>query len=174
MYYEDVFSRLNSEGVRYLVVGGVAVNLHGVPRMTADLGLMVDTSSENISRLVKALEFLDYKPRAPVDPRDLIDPDIRRQWREQKHMMVFSFYQISTPYHQVDIFLENPINFEDTYGRKEIMNAEGLEVPVIAIDHLILMKSLADRKQDKADIEALEAVKKIKEKEKKDGENRKG
>jgi hypothetical protein len=41
MYYEDVFKKLDEKGIRYLVVGGVALVLHGVIRLTADLDLLV-------------------------------------------------------------------------------------------------------------------------------------
>lgn len=54
MYYEDVFSELNKSKVKYLVTGGVALNLHGIPRMTADLDLMVDSKRGNLMKLVKA------------------------------------------------------------------------------------------------------------------------
>lgn len=78
-------------------------------------------------------------------------------------MVVYSFYQVSIPYHQVDIFLENPIDFETAYQAKQIMGVEYLSIPVISLEHLIQLKSLTERKQNKADIEALEKVKKIKE-----------
>lgn len=169
MYYEDVFSQLNAMEVRYLVVGGMAVNLHGVPRMTADLDLMIDLSPLNIAKLVDAFTTLGYSSKAPVDPKDLIDPKNRKKWQEEKHMVVFSFYQVSIPYHQVDIFLENPIDFEPAYQAAEIMSAEYLNIPVISLEHLIQLKRLTGRKQDKADIEALEKVKRIKEEEKRNG-----
>ena len=37
MFYKEVFEALNTNQVQYLVVGGVALNLHGYPRMTYDL-----------------------------------------------------------------------------------------------------------------------------------------
>lgn len=46
MYYELVFRNLNKKKVRYVVIGGIAVNLHGIPRATADLDLMVDLEKE--------------------------------------------------------------------------------------------------------------------------------
>jgi hypothetical protein len=49
MLYEAIFRGLEATGVRCLVVGAVAVNLHGIPRMTADLDLLVDLS-EDIAR----------------------------------------------------------------------------------------------------------------------------
>jgi predicted nucleotidyltransferase len=51
-----VCEALNSEGVKYVVVGGCAVILHGYYRTTHDIDLLVDASIENIRRLKKALQ----------------------------------------------------------------------------------------------------------------------
>jgi hypothetical protein len=48
MLYEALFRGLHGAQVRYLIVGAVAVNLHGVPRMTADLDLMVELTDRNL------------------------------------------------------------------------------------------------------------------------------
>jgi uncharacterized protein (DUF1330 family) len=56
MYYLEVFSSLNKFGVRYLVVGGVALVLHGVLRLTADLDLVVDLAEDNLVKFLKALK----------------------------------------------------------------------------------------------------------------------
>lgn len=52
MIYLDIFRGLQEEGVRYLVVGGLAMNLHGIPRMTADVDLYVDLEKANASRFL--------------------------------------------------------------------------------------------------------------------------
>lgn len=64
VFYEDVFRALNRHGVRYLIVGGVAVNLSGVPRMTKDLDLMLDLSPGNLALFLSAVRDLGYRPRA--------------------------------------------------------------------------------------------------------------
>jgi hypothetical protein len=53
--FQTVFKELNGVGIDYLVVGGLAVNLHGVPRMTYDIDLMVLLESENILKVVSKL-----------------------------------------------------------------------------------------------------------------------
>jgi hypothetical protein len=65
MFYEEVFRELNKSEVLYLVIGGIAVNLYGVPRVTQDLDLLVDMGKENLKRLVKALENIGYHPKLP-------------------------------------------------------------------------------------------------------------
>lgn len=48
--YEPIFSRLNEQGGRYLVVGGLAVVLHGHARLTVDLDRVVDLAPEAARR----------------------------------------------------------------------------------------------------------------------------
>src|SRR5687768_9322010 len=64
MLYEDVLRALSGAGVKFAVAGGVAVNLHGIPRMTQDLDLLIDMSRENVLALVECLTGLGYRPRA--------------------------------------------------------------------------------------------------------------
>ncbi|MFH1773829.1 MAG: nucleotidyltransferase [Methanobacteriota archaeon] len=145
MYYEDVFSKFNQKKARYVIVGGLAVNLHGVPKMTADLDIMADLSKENLLRLIEAVTELGYLPR------------------KEKKMHVFTFWHPSKPYQQIDIFIENPIDFDAAYKSREIVKAGGLEIPLISLDHLIILKKISARKQDLSDIETLKKVKKLKE-----------
>lgn len=81
VFYEEVFRALNRQGVRYLVVGGVAVNLLGVPRMTKDLDLMLDLEDDNLKRFVSAAKELGYRPRAPVSLDEFEDAAKRASWR---------------------------------------------------------------------------------------------
>lgn len=159
MYYEDVFNQLNNKKVRYLVVGGIAVNLYGVPRATMDLDLMVETSKTNLSKLIAVLEELGYKPKVPVKACELADPKKRKIWREEKHMIVFSFIHLRLPYQQIDIFLDNPMDFEEANRARYLTTAKRIKIPLLSIDHLIKLKLDLGREQDLADVEALEKVK---------------
>jgi len=53
--FQTIFKELNRIGIDYLVVGGLAVNFHGVPRMTYDIDLMVLLEPENILKFVTKL-----------------------------------------------------------------------------------------------------------------------
>lgn len=72
---ERALQALNSAGVRYLVVGGVAVVLHGHLRTTADLDLVVQLERENVLKAVRALAGLGYRPRAPVAALRALEAD---------------------------------------------------------------------------------------------------
>ena len=62
---------LNAEGARYLVVGGMAMNQHGMLRATADIDLLLERSRDNQKRVRKALEILPDKAVREVNETDL-------------------------------------------------------------------------------------------------------
>lgn len=161
MYYEKVFGGLNEHKVRYLVVDGIAVNLYGVLRATADLDLVLDMSNQNLSDFVNCMEKLGYHPRVPVKASEFIDPTKRKEWKETKGKVVFSFFHLTKSQQEIDIFIDSPIDFEKAYKKKTSVTAKGIKIPLISINDLIKLKRISGRNQDLADVEALERVKKI-------------
>ncbi|MBU0687695.1 MAG: nucleotidyltransferase [Candidatus Margulisbacteria bacterium] len=155
---------LNKLKVRYLVVGGIAVVLHGVVRLTADLDLMVELEKKNLQKFFEALDTLGYKPKLPVKSTDFADPVKRREWIEKKNMKVFSFIHPKVDYKLIDVFVDEPIPFEKAYQRRQIMKAKDTVVDVISFQDLIVLKKTAGRKQDLSDIKMLEEIAKENEK----------
>lgn len=164
MFYEEVFRTLNKNKVRYLVVGGGAVVLHGVVRMTADLDLFVDLKKNNLLKFTEVLTNLGYRPKIPVRLSDFADKLKREEWRKEKGMLVFSFYHFKRYQDHIDVFVYEPIGFEEAYKRKEVMSAGRIKIPVISIKYLTKMKAIAGRPQDIADIEALKEVEMLRKK----------
>lgn len=158
IFYEDVFRALNRHGVRYLIVGGVAVNLLGVPRMTKDLDLMLDLSADNLKLFVSAVKDLGYRPRAPVALEEFADALKRAAWRREKGAVVFTLNDPRDPLTQVDVFLENPIDFKSAYEVRQQLEAEDMRLDVVSIEDLIRLKARANRLQDKSDIAMLRKV----------------
>lgn len=138
-----------------MVVGGTAVILHGVPRTTADLDLVVDLEPGNLRRLVSAMNRLGYRPRAPVEPADLCDPDLRRAWIENKGMRAFTFHLPGHPLSDIDILIDSPLDFAELSVGAERVNAGGLTLHIAGLEDLIRMKEVAARDQDLADADAL-------------------
>ena len=163
MYYEDLFSKFEEEHIKYLVVGGLAVNLHGVPRMTADVDIAIAFDAGNVQALLGLLEKLGYKPRAPVDPALLGDPSARATWQTEKQMRAFSFLNHANPLEELDVMLDTPFDFMEAYKRRQVITAGSLNVSVASLDDLITTKQGTGRAQDDADIAALELVKKLKQ-----------
>jgi len=161
MFYEQVFRALQKHEVRYLVVGGVAVNLYGVLRMTADLDLMVHlTEGDNVKRFVAAMKELGYKPRAPVTPDDFADPQKRQGWIKDKGALVFTWVAPKS-YEQVDVFLHDPIAFDEAYQRRRVLSVSDFKISVISLDDLKKLKQDSGREKDFADLKQLSKVEKL-------------
>jgi len=156
--FEPIFAALDAAGVRYVVVGGVAVVLHGHARFTADLDIAIDLSPDGARDAMAALGGLGLRPRLPVDASDFVDPEIRESWVRERGMQVFSFYDPSDPLRSVDVFVENPIAFEDLWARSEVVELDDGQTRIASIADLIELKRRADRPQDRADIAALQAI----------------
>lgn len=161
MYYDELLQSLNQRGIAYLIVGGLAVNLHGVPRSTQDIDLIISTDRDNVMGLVEVLTGLGYRPRMPVDPCDLADPVRVDEWIREKYMKAFSFYHATENYRVVDIVLVHPLDFTRAYERRTRIPYRSFELPTTSIDDLIVMKEFSGRPQDLSDIEMLRVAKRI-------------
>jgi hypothetical protein len=161
MFYEEVFRKLGEKKVRYAVAGGVALVLHGVVRMTADLDLIVDLSPDNLKIFVSAMTELGLKPRLPVKAEDFADLEIRESWIKEKGMKVFTFYHPERQINQVDIFVEEFIKFSEIEKETVWIRARDITIPIVSLSHLKRLKEISGRPQDMADIEAIEELQKM-------------
>ena len=160
MFYENVFSLLQKNNIRYAVVGGVALVLHGVVRFTADLDLIVDLEPENLRRFVQVMTELGYRPRNPVKAADILDPAIRAGWKREKGMEVISFVDPAQPMALIDVFIEEKIPFQEVTQEIVRITAKGITISIVSLRHLKRLKQSAGRPQDLADIEAIKALEK--------------
>jgi len=136
-------------------VGGLALLLHGIDRLTADVDLVIDLSTDATQDAVRALTQGGYRPMAPVDPMTLADPEQRRVWRSTRGMKVFSFWDTTNTRPTVDVMLDPVVSFEELWTDATIVAIGGIDVPIASIPHLIRMKEAAGRPQDLADLERL-------------------
>jgi predicted nucleotidyltransferase len=156
--YQTIFEQLNKKKIDYLVVGGLAVNFHGIPRMTYDVDLMINLDPENIRKLVSTFLSWGYRPRVPVKPEDLADEQKRNSWIQDKNMKAFTFYNESQPIGEVDLVVESPIPYDELRARAITIRLERERIPVVSIQDLIELKLEAGRKQDISDVENLRAI----------------
>lgn len=156
---EQVLGALNAGGVRYLVVGGIAVVLHGYLRTTADLDLVIQLAPDNVRKALEALETLGYRPRAPVPLRGFADEAMRGRWVREKGLVVFSLWSPDRSGLEVDLFAEEPFDFEAVFARSLEVPLDRESARVIGLDDLLAMKRRVGRHRDREDVEALEALK---------------
>lgn len=162
IFYEEILRAFQRQKVKYVLVGGIAVNLLGSMRSTADLDILVEMSDENLKKIVKILKGRGYRVKQPVDPIRIADRRTREDWIKNKRMKAFNFYK-EDKLKEVDIIIESPVSFEE--ARKSIMRikVDDLRLPVISINNLIEMKRKTGRAVDKLDIEELKKIKKLRE-----------
>ena len=147
---------LNHRDVKYLIAGGVAVNIHGYQRMTRDLDLVIQLEQQNVGKAMQALGELGYRPNIPVNAQDFADPDKRKEWIETKNMQVFSLISDRHPETTLDFFVTEPFDFEAEYRQTSNIELDrDLAVKVVSIPTLIEMKRRAGRDKDKDDIQHL-------------------
>ena len=133
--------------------------LHGYPRFTADLDLVVELTASNASAAIAALQTLGYRPRAPVRAEDFADEDIRSRWRDEKGLPVFSLWSPGYPGTEVDLFVEEPFDFGEAWSRRlDAVLDDGTTVHVVGIDDLRTLKASVGRPKDVDDIAQLDAI----------------
>ncbi len=155
---EQVLAALEAERVRYLVVGGVAVVLHGHLRTTADLDLVVELVPDNARRAITALARLGFRPRAPVPAEQFADAAARQAWIDEKGLTVFSLWSDRLAGLEVDLFVKEPFPFGEVYARAVRVPLDTIQATVVSLEDLIALKRAAGRPIDLADVEALRAI----------------
>ena len=159
--YEDIFRAFQKQKIKYLLVGGIAVNIHGSFRNTADMDILVEISDKNLAKIVTILKRKGYGVKQPVDPMLLADRKTRQAWIQDKHMKAFNFYK-DDELKEIDIIIDSPISFEEARKRAIKIKSGDITLPVISIDDLIKMKQKSNRPIDKLDITILRKIKRIK------------
>ena len=168
MFYFDILKAFQEEKVKYLVVGGFAVYLHGVPRVTNDLDVIISFDPENVMKVQKVMAALGYVPRLPgVKTEYLANKEILDDWIKNRNMLVFTFFQPASHYRQLDILLVHPLDFNAAYRRKKTIESGKDKINIVTANDLIKMKKYSGREQDLSDIEHLKRAARINGKKKK-------
>lgn len=142
--------------VRFLVADGLAVNVHGLMRMTLDIDLVVELETGNIGRLFAALASVGYGPTVPVSAAEFGDVATRERWVREKNMRVLRFYSDEHRETPVDVFASEPFPFQEEYDRAVIRELAGVGgVRVVSLPTLVRMKQDAGRPQDLVDVDNL-------------------
>jgi hypothetical protein len=147
-----LLATLADHDVDYVVIGGVATQVHGHRRTTMDLDLTPDPAPENLRRLRAALEELEAQPSGPeLAHGELSPPDPERL------AVAAILPPLSTRHGQVHILKEpkGGRSFEQLRAAALVVELDGIEIPIASLDDLIRMKRAAGRPSDLADIAAL-------------------
>lgn len=158
MFYLELFRELEAKKVRYLLVGGIAMNLHGVPRMTMDVDIILAMDEANLRAFLGVADCLGLQPVAPVRKESLLDASARNSWVNEKHMVSFALRPVDPAGPTVDVLIDPPIDTDDALKRAEPREIAGVHVSLAAIGDMIALKRMTGRKQDEDDIRQLEKL----------------
>ncbi len=153
MFYEEIISKFNNAGVKYAIVGGVAVNLHGHIRMTADLDIILELEDNNLVKAIAALIESGFVCKVPVDPMGLADSNTRNDWIKNKNMKALNFYRNTE---EVDLVVDTPVKYKE--ATKTIFAVNSINYPVVSKEDLIKMKEVTSRHLDMDDIKKLKIL----------------
>jgi hypothetical protein len=138
----DVVAFLESNGVAYALVGGLAVSARGQPRVTVDVDMILGTDIDSALRLAENLEITKFKPLfddvATIVQQAFILPLRHRQTNVK-----------------VDLAIGMSGFEQQAIARAQVMDAAGTKVRVATSEDLLVMKVLAGRPQDEQDLQGL-------------------
>jgi predicted nucleotidyltransferase len=135
--FKEFIELLNANDVKYLVIGGYAVNFHGYPRYTKDIDFWVWLDESNINRLLISLESFGFGALG-LTKDDLLNPS--------------NIVQLGHEPCRIDIISEvEGETFEDCFYRKRQVDLDDIFINFIGIEDLIRVKQHAGRPQDLAD-----------------------
>jgi hypothetical protein len=138
---QDVFKSFQHHEVRYVVLGGVASVLYGVPRATFDLDILIEASTGNAERLLAALTDAGFGTAALTDAQDVVAHEIT----------VFNDRV------RIDVQTWTPgLSFQDAWCRRKTMTYQGQDFFIVSREDLIASKRAAGRKVDLDDVRLLE------------------
>ena len=161
MFYIDLFSALQRHQVQYVLIGGLAVSLHGVERTTMDIDITVAMQPDNLNALIAMAQELKLNPVLPVPLESLLDLNLLKKWHDERNLKAFALKTDELAGVTLDILLFPPIDFTGMHNRAVIFDVANTQVKVAAIDDLIAMKHAAGREIDLMDIEHLNTLKNL-------------
>ena len=139
--YSDVFDRLERDGIRYAVISGVAVCLHGHVRPVADLDVVIDPAPGEAQRALRALTGCGFVPSIPL-PLSMLTV-----------LRMFDHAQ-----REIDVFARYHIPFDQLWAdSRHVRVGEGV-ARIVSLEHLLRAKRINGRPHDLSDIAALLAI----------------
>ena len=138
---KDVFKSFQQHEIRYVVIGGIASVIHGVPRATFDLDILIEATHENACRLLDALLDAGLGTASLTTPEDLLANEIT----------------IFKDWVRIDVQTSTPgLDFQQAWNRKETMYYQEQAFYVVSVEDLISSKRAAGREVDLEDVRLLE------------------
>jgi predicted nucleotidyltransferase len=142
-----ILEDLNGAGVRYVLIGGIALIRHGVVRATRDIDAVFDPDPDNVDRI---RSLVDQWGATRPDGSPVPDGGIAGD----------RTIHLSTPYGELDLLSEaaTRMSFSDMLTRSEHRRVDGVEAPICSLADLVAMKRSVGRGRDLVDLSDLESA----------------
>lgn len=138
---QDVFASFQKHEVKYVVIGGIAAVLYGVPRATFDLDIFIKATHDNVQRLLEALLDVNFGTASLISADELLSNEIT----------------ILKDRIRIDVQTLTPgLVFNNVWQNRETMNYKGQDFYVASRNDLIISKNASGRKIDLEDVRLLE------------------
>ena len=142
--YRDILAALVEQAARFLVVGAHALAVHGYPRATVDIDILIEPTPDNARRVWQALAAFG----APLDDLDVTENDLKRP---------DVVAQFGLPPNRIDLLTGiSGVSFADAWKNRVEAVVEGVPVPVLGRNELIANKTASGRDKDRADVKGLQ------------------
>lgn len=142
--FKEFIELLNELDVKYLVIGGYAVNFYGYPRYTKDIDFQLWMTDENIDKLLQAIKRFGFGSLG-LKKEDFMNPQ--------------NVVQLGYEPYRIDLLVDlEGIDFEDCFSRRIEGDLDEVKIKFLSLNDLISSKKNAGRKQDLADAENLEKI----------------
>jgi hypothetical protein len=142
--YEKLLAKLARADVKFIIVGGVAVALNGFVRATEDVGILIDSSAENVARLLDNLRNFGEGHARELSPADFSDSEGAVRIIEDFPLDVFTVMRGK--------------RYADLIGFTKSTRIDDVDVRYLNAAALISLKSDSQRDQDRIDVSALRSL----------------
>jgi hypothetical protein len=154
----ELLAMLSGANVDYVLVGGLAVTLHGYQRLTMDVDVVLAMTDENLAKFVDCAKNANLRPVLPITIDSLRDAAQIDKWHFEKGMLAFALRGPDMMATVIDVLVRPVVPFEDLKRNAITKRIGPLSIDVASIDDLIRMKTGTGRSKDALDIEELRKI----------------
>ena len=155
----ELLATLSSGRIDYVLVGGLAVALHGYQRVTMDVDVVLALDDGNLAKFVDCAKRANLAPVLPIPIESLRDAALIDQWHREKGMLAFALRGPDMMATAIDVLVRPVVSYDELKRNAVTKRIGPLSVPVANIDDLITLKTGTGRSKDLLDIEELRRIK---------------
>lgn len=143
----DAFKKVD---LKYAIVGGYALALHGLVRATMDVDFVLSLRLHDFELAEKALGGLGLRSRIPVRAQDIVK--MRKEFIQERNLIAWSFVDYNEPSRQVDILINKDLRNLEVKS----ISVGGRKISVVTLQELLRMKQEVGRPQDLIDVKNIQ------------------